>query len=244
MNQRIVVIETGNFGSLSAILLARYNEVTVVDLIPAKVHGLNRWESVLAEKEIKDYIANEKLSLISAADEDQVYADADFVVVSAQANDDPEKNTSNTEQIEDVISRVREWNPSVYIVIRGMIPAGLAQSMRERFNTDHILFSPEPLQEGQTLAESLHPSHIIVGADKDSPEAKEKAREFAELLREGVMEKDVPVLIMGLAEAEAVQLFTNTYLAMQSAYFNELNAYAETKGLDAAAILRGIGLDK
>lgn len=244
MNRKIVVAGTGYVGLSNAILLAQHNEVTAVDLLPKKVHMINSGKSPLKDKEIEEYLASGRLNLTATTDGDMAYIDADFVIISTPTNYDPEKNYFDTSSVEGVIERVRKLNSAAYIVVKSTVPIGFAKSMREKFNTDHILFSPEFLREGQALKDNLYPARIIVGADMESEGAKEKAEEFASLLKEGAIKEDVPILTMATTEAEAVKLFANMYLAMRVAYFNELDTYAEAHDLDAEPIIRGVCMDK
>lgn len=243
MDKRIVVVGTGYVGLSNAILLAQHNEVIAVDLLPKKVHMINNGESPLKDKEIEDYLESGNLNLTATTDGDMAYMGADFVIVSTPTDYDPEEDYFNTDSVESVVEQVRKLNPSAYIVIKSTVPIGFTRAIQEKFDTDHILFSPEFLREGQALKDNLHPSRIIVGANMESGESVVKAKEFAGLLKEGALKEDVPVLIMETTEAEAVKLFANMYLAMRVSYFNELDTYAEAQKLDTESIIRGVCYD-
>ncbi len=239
----IAVAGTGYVGLSMAVLLAQHNTVYAVDVLPEKVELLNRRKSPIKDKEIEEYLGEKELSLTATLDGAFAYGKADFVIVSTPTDYDPEKNYFNTSSVESVIAMVREVNPSAYIVVKSTVPIGFTKSMQERFGTGHILFSPEFLREGRALWDNLYPSRIIVGVNPGDTEAREHAETFAGLLRQGAVKKDVEVLLMPPTEAEAVKLFTNTYLAMRVAYFNELDTYAEKMGLNAGDIILGASLD-
>lgn len=226
-----------------AVLLARHNTVSAVDIIPEKVRMINQGQSPIRDKEIEEYLASGKLSLTATMEGVPAYRDADFVVVSTPTDYDPDQNYFNTSSVESVIAQVLNVNPAAYIVVKSTVPIGFTKRMQEECGTSHILFSPEFLREGKALYDNLYPSRIIVGADQDDSEAKEHAAAFAKLLQQGAKKKNVETLLMAPTEAEAVKLFANTYLALRVAYFNELDTYAEIQGLDTESIIRGVGLD-
>ncbi len=239
----IAVAGTGYVGLSNAILLAQNNEVYAVDVIPEKVQMINEGKSPIADKEIEEYLAKGGLNLTATLDGDSVYKKADFIIISTPTNYDEEKNYFDTSLVESVIEQVLRCNPDATMIIKSTIPVGYTETVREKYQTDNILFSPEFLREGRALYDNLYPSRIIVGVPTDNAKNIAKAHEFAELLKQGAIKKDVEVLFIGLTEAEAVKLFANSYLAMRVAFFNELDTYAEIKGLDAGHIIRGMGLD-
>ena len=251
---RIAVAGTGYVGLSIATLLAQRNEVVAVDIIPEKVEKINRRESPIADEYLEKYLAEKDLNLIATLDGRAAYRDADFVVIAAPTNYDPKKNFFDTSHVEEVIELVLEVNPDAVMVIKSTVPVGYTKSAREKFSyrerlsdgtfrvvTPKILFAPEFLRESKALYDNLYPSRIIVGFDGDALE--NPAHTFAKLIREGALKEDVPVLFMGATEAEAVKLFANTYLALRVSYFNELDTYAEMKGLDTQAIINGVCLD-
>lgn len=240
---KIAIAGTGYVGLSNAILLAQNHEVYAVDLIEEKVNMINQKKSPLADPEIEDYLENAGLNLTATTDAELAYRNADFVIISTPTNYDVKKNYFDTSSVEAVIELVREINPSAVMVIKSTIPVGYTESVCQKYNTDQILFSPEFLREGQALKDNLYPSRIIVGSVEGSRRMAEAARTFAGLLKEGAIREDIPVLLTNLTEAEAVKLFANTYLALRVSFFNELDTFAEMKGLDAKQIIEGIGLD-
>ena len=239
---RIAVAGTGYVGLSLAVLLSQKHEVKAVDILPEKVEMVNAGKSPIQDREIEEYLAEKPLRLTATLDGRAAYADADFVIVAAPTNYDPHRDYFDTSAVEAVIRLVREANPEAWIVIKSTIPVGYTQHARELFATDRILFSPEFLRESRALYDNLHPSRIIVGADAEG-EGRKAAETFAALLKEGALETDTPVLLMGTTEAEAVKLFANTYLALRVSYFNELDTYAEMKGLNTRQIIDGVCLD-
>lgn len=242
-HMKIAVAGTGYVGLSVAVLLAQHNTVYAVDIVQEKVELLNRRQSPIHDKGLEEYLAEKELDLTATTDGRAIYGDVDFVVVSTPTDYDPERNYFNTSSVESVIADVREVNPKACIVVKSTVPIGFTRKMRERFGTDQILFSPEFLREGNALNDNLYPSRIIVGADKGNEEAQKNAEVFVGLLRQGALKKEVETIIMNPTEAEAVKLFANTYLAMRVSYFNELDTYAESCGLESRDIIRGVCLD-
>ena len=242
-NARIAVAGTGYVGLSLAVLLAQHNKVIAVDVVPEKVDLINRKISPFLDDDIERYLAEEKLDLTATLDSASAYKDADFVIVAVPTNYDSEKNYFDTSAVEDVIGLVKEVNPQAIIVIKSTIPVGYTEKIRERFDHKNIIFSPEFLRESKALYDNLFPSRIIVGVDRNDAGLVERATEFAQLLREGAKIDDVKTLLMGYSEAEAVKLFSNTYLALRVSFFNELDTYAELKELDTKSIIDGVCLD-
>lgn len=240
---RIAVAGTGYVGLSIAVLLSQCHEVMAVDVIPEKVDLINQKKSPIEDREIAEYLATKNLHLTATMDAELAYRDAEFVVIAAPTNYDSQRNFFDTSAVESVIDQVITCNPNAIIVIKSTIPVGYTESIRANTGSRNILFSPEFLRESRALYDNLYPSRIVIGTDLEDEHLVEKARVFAELLQEGAIKRDVPTLIMGTTEAEAVKLFANTYLALRVSYFNELDTYAEVKGLDTRSIIDGICLD-
>ena len=240
---KIAVAGTGYVGLSMATLLAQHHRVMAVDVLAEKVEKINRRESPIVDEYIERYFAEKELDLVATLDAEAAYRDAEFVVIATPTNYDSHKNFFDTSSVEEVIQTVMRVNPDAIMVIKSTIPVGFTSSIREKYGSDNILFSPEFLRESQALYDNLYPSRIIVGTEMADPHLLQAAKVFAGLLQEGAIKQDIPTLFMGLKEAEAVKLFANTYLALRVSYFNELDTYAEIKGLDTQAIINGIGLD-
>ena len=240
---KIAVAGTGYVGLSLAVLLSQKNEVVAVDIIPEKVDLINRRKSPIQDEYIEKYFAEKELNLVATTDAVSAYKDADFVIVAAPTNYDSQKNFFDTSAVESVIQQVIKCNPEAIMVIKSTIPVGFTSAVRDKYNCDNIIFSPEFLRESKALYDNLYPSRIIVGTDLKDKRLVEAANAFATLLQEGAIKSEIPTLIMGYTEAEAVKLFANTYLALRVSYFNELDTYAEIKGLDTEEIIRGVCLD-
>ncbi len=240
---KIAVAGTGYVGLSMAILLAQHHQVTAVDIIPEKVGLINSKKSPIQDNEIEDYLAHKKLNLIATLDAEEAYKDADYVIIAAPTNYDSKCDFFDTSAVEEVIETVLKVNSEAIMVIKSTIPVGYTESIRQKYQSNNIIFSPEFLRESRALFDNLYPSRIIVGTDKADVVLTEKAKIFAHLLQEGALKESIETLIMGFTEAEAVKLFSNTYLALRVSYFNELDTYAESKGLDSKAIIDGVGLD-
>ena len=240
---RIAIAGTGYVGLSMAVLLAQHNTVTAVDIVPEKADLINRRISPIADSEMQEYLSTRPLDLTATTDGDSAYRNADLVLISTPTNYDPDQNYFDTSSVESVIRQVMAVNPSAAVVIRSTVPVGFTESARAKYGCRRLLFSPEFLREGRALYDNLYPSRIVVGVSQDDSQLRQTAEDFAALLREGAVKKDIPVRFMAPTEAEAVKLFANTYLALRVSYFNELDTYAQVRGLDTRAIIEGVCLD-
>ncbi len=243
MNKTIAIAGVGYVGLSLAVLLSQHNKVYAVDTDPAKVALLKEKKSPIQDDDISEYLATKDLDLAATSDQEAAYTAADFIVIATPTNYDSEKNFFDTSSVEDVIETVLKYNSNAIIVIKSTVPVGFTELVRKKYHTKNILFSPEFLRESRALYDNLHPSRIVVGTDLSDERLVEAAHEFAALLQEGAIDENIPVRYLGFTEAEAVKLFANTYLALRVAYFNELDTYAETKGLDTQAIIESVCLD-
>ena len=240
---KISVAGTGYVGLSMATLLAQKHQVTAVDIVPERVEKINAKQPTIQDDCIEEFFATKQLNLRATTDPQEGYSGADFVIIAAPTNYDPQRNFFDTSAVESVIQQVLEYNPDSFMVIKSTIPVGFTEYAREKYGAQNLLFSPEFLRESKALYDNLYPSRIIVGTKKDDPRLLAAAQQFAALLQEGALKEDVPILFMGFTEAEAVKLFANTYLALRVSYFNELDTYAEMKGLDTQQIINGVCLD-
>ena len=240
---KIAVAGTGYVGLSMAVLLSQHNEVTAVDIVPAKVELINNKKSPIVDKEIEEYLATKELHLTATVDAVAAYKDAELVIISTPTNYDERKNYFDTSSVESVIEQVIEVNPDAVMIVKSTVPVGFTESVREKYCCDNILFSPEFLREGRALYDNLYPSRIIVGVPVRNARLKKAAETFAKLLQEGALKENIEVRFMNPTEAEAVKLFANTYLALRVSFFNELDTYASVRGLDTKSIIEGVGLD-
>ena len=240
---KIAVAGTGYVGMSMATLLSMRQSVVAVDIVPEKVDMINRRQSPIQDEYIEKYFAEKELDLVATLDAESAYRDADFVIIATPTNYDPQKNFFDTSAVEAVIKKVIEVNPAAIMIVKSTVPVGFTESVRAKFGSPNILFAPEFLRESKALYDNLYPSRIIVGTDLKDERLMEAARTFAQMLKEGALKDDVQILYMGFTEAEAVKLFANTYLALRVSYFNELDTYAEMKGLDTKAVIQGVCLD-
>lgn len=240
---KIAIAGTGYVGLSLAVLLSQHNKVYAVDIIPEKIELINKKKAPIVDKELEEYLATKSLDLTATLDAEMAYADADFVIIAAPTNYDPKRNFFDTSAVESVIDLVMRVNPNAVMIIKSTVPVGYTQTTRENKGCNNLIFSPEFLREGKALYDNLYPSRIIVGTDLQNKYLVDAAYSFAELLQEGAIKQNIETMVMGSTEAEAVKLFANTYLALRISFFNELDTYAETKGLDSCQIIKGVCLD-
>ena len=243
MNRNIAVAGTGYVGLSLAVLLSQKNHVTAVDVIPEKVEMINAGKSPIQDEYIEKYLAEKELDLTATLDAGSAYKDAEFIIIATPTNYDAKKNSFDTSAVESVVELVKEVNPDAFMIIKSTVPVGFTERIRKKYDSSNIMFSPEFLRESKALYDNLYPSRIIIGTDSEDMRLVKAASDFANLLSESALKEDIDVLYMGFTEAEAVKLFANTYLALRVSYFNELDTYAEMKGLDTKSIIEGVSLD-
>lgn len=243
MSKKITVVGTGYVGLSNAVLLAQNNQVKAVDILPEKIELINQRKSPIADAELQEYLRYRKLDLVATTDASEAYLDADYIIIATPTNYDSQRDSFNTESVEDVVDLALKTNRKAIIVIKSTVPVGFTMNLCKQYGTERFMFAPEFLREGHALYDNLYPSRIIIGICSDKAEMKQKAESFVELLKQGAIKKEIPVRIMNATEAESVKLFANTYLAMRVAFFNELDTYAEIRGLDSRQIIEGVCLD-